>query len=309
MMSLGAKITGTIIKLYTYKYRKNHLSLSRSVKYKKKKYVPPKGFCFEVKEVGGTKIEILSPPAPNENYAVVHFHGGGSTQKMNSMYRKVAEKLSKLSNAQVYSIDYKIGEELVYPSVHDECYEAYLNLISTILKGKKIIAIGDSFGANVLLSICLRLRDKQFCLPDAIISVSCCIDLAATGSSYEKNCHRDPLYSLPKNQSFKEHEKDIRRIIKYIGDTSPYDRLLSPAYAEYEGFPPMLIQCGEAETSESDNDILYEKALNSGVNVKMTKYYGMWHDFQYLTPFLKESKQAWREIGEFINFVMKELMP
>ncbi len=62
---------------------------------------------------------------------------------------------------------------------------------------------------------------------------------------------------------------------------------------------------GEAETSESDNDILYEKALKSGVKVKMTKYYGMWHDFQYLTPFLKESKQAWYEIGEFLNTIIQ----
>ncbi len=306
MMSLGAKITGALIRIYTYKYRKNHLSLSCSVKFKNKKYTPPKGFDFEVKEFCGTKAEVLSPKMPNGRYAVVHFHGGGSTQRMNSMYRRVAEKLSKYSNACVYSIDYKTGEDLVYPSVHDECYFAYVNLIATVLKDKKIIAIGDSFGANVLLSICLRLQEKYMPLPDAIISVSCCIDLAATGSSYEKNCYRDPLYSLPKNQSFMEHEKDVRRKIKYIGDTSPYDKYLSPAYAEFYSLPTMLIQCGEAETSESDNDILYEKALKSGANVKMTKYYGMWHDFQYLTPFLKESKRAWREIGEFLNFIMKE---
>lgn len=304
MMSLGAKITSWFIRLYTYKYRKNHLSLSRSVKFKNKKYIPLKGYIFEIKEIGSSKFEILSPNKPNEDYVIVHFHGGGSTQKMNSMYRKVAEKLCKLSNAKVYSIDYETGENLVYPSVHDECYKAYVDLISTILKDKKIIAVGDSFGANIILSTCLRLRDNNLPLPEAIVSVSCCIDLAATGSSYEKNCHRDPLYSLPKNQSFKEHEKDIRRIIKYIGNTSPYDKYLSPAYAEFDGFPPILIQCGEAETSESDNDMLYEKALKCGVKTKMTKYYGMWHGFQYLTPFLKESKQAWQEIGEFIHSIM-----
>ncbi|MDE6967423.1 MAG: alpha/beta hydrolase [Clostridia bacterium] len=305
MMSIGAKITSSIIRLYTYKYRKNHLSLSRSVKFKNKKYNPPKGFSFEIKEICGSKFEILSPNNPNETFSIVHFHGGGSTQKMNSMYRKVAERLSKLSNADVYSIDYKTGENLVYPSLHDECYTAYGGLISTILKGKKIIAVGDSFGANIILSTCLKLRDKNLPLPEAIVSISCCIDLAATGSSYEKNCYRDPLYSLPKNQSFKEHEKDIRRIIKYVGNTSPYDKFLSPAYAEFDGFPQVLIQCGEAETSESDNDILYEKLLKCGIKAKMTKYYGMWHDFQYITPFLKESKQAWHEISEFILSIMQ----
>lgn len=304
MMSFGSKITSWIIRLYTYKYRKNHLSLSRSVKFKNKKYNAPKGYSFEIKEIVNSKFEILSPNKPNEDYAIVHFHGGGSTQKMNSMYRKATEKLCKLSNAKVYSIDYKTGENLIYPSVHNECYTAYVDLISTILKDKKIIMVGDSFGANIILSTCLRLRDKNLPMPKAIVSISCCIDLAATGSSYEKNCHRDPLYSLPKNQSFKEHEKDIRRIIKYIGNTSPYDKYLSPAYAEFDGFPPILIQCGEAETSESDNDMLYEKALKCGVKAKLTKYYGMWHDFQYLTPFLKESKKAWQEIGEFIHSIM-----
>ena len=67
----------------------------------------------------------------------------------------------------------------------------------------------------------------------------------------------------------------------------------------------MFIQFGEDETSESDNDILYEKALKSGVKVKLTKYYGMWHDFQYITPFLKESKRAWREIGEFLKSIIE----
>ena len=206
MMSFGSKITSWIIRLYTYKYRKNHLSLSRSVKFKNKKYNAPKGYSFEIKEIVNSKFEILSPNKPNEDYAIVHFHGGGSTQKMNSMYRKATEKLCKLSNAKVYSIDYKTGENLVYPSVHNECYTAYVDLISTILKDKKIIMVGDSFGANIILSTCLRLRDKNLPMPKAIVSISCCIDLAATGSSYEKNCHRDPLYSLPKNQSFKEHK-------------------------------------------------------------------------------------------------------
>lgn len=51
MMSFGAKITSWIIRLYTYKNRKNHLSLSRSVKFKNKKYNPPKGYSFEIKEI------------------------------------------------------------------------------------------------------------------------------------------------------------------------------------------------------------------------------------------------------------------
>ena len=300
MTSLGAKITRAILRGYTYSYRKSHKSLSRTIKFKNKQYIAPKGCKFEVKEVCGTNIEILSPNEPNGNYAIAQFHGGGHTQAMNGMYRKVAKRLCKISGCTVYSIDYKAGSELVYPSVHNECYSAYVGLHDGLLKDKRIIAIGDSFGANLMLSTCLKLRDTNMPLPCALISISCYIDLASTGNSYKKNCYRDPLYALPKNQKFEDNEKYVRRISPYCGITSYYDELLSPAYAEYHGFPDMLIQCGDLETSESDSDMLFEKAHNACVNAKLTKYHGMWHDFQYMTPFLKESRLAWKEINSFI---------
>lgn len=305
MSSIGAKITAAILRLYTYSYRKNHKSLSRSFRFKYKPYRPPKTFGYEVIRVCGTDIEILRPFKPDCRYAIVHFHGGGHTQPMNSMYRKVAERLCKISGCAVYSIDYKTADGLVYPSVHNECFSAYVGLREGLLKGLRVIAVGDSFGANLMLSACLRLRDNGLSLPCAIISVSCYIDLAASGKSYEDNCYKDPLYALPKNQKYEENQAFIRRITPYCGQTSPYNEYLSPAYADYEGFPYMLIQCGQSETSSSDSDMLYERAVNAGVNAKLTKYKDMWHDFQYLTPFLKESKTAWDEIGKFISDIVE----
>ncbi len=41
-----------------------------------------------------------------------------------------------------------------------------------------------------------------------------------------------------------------------------------------------------------------EKNNNS---VMLTIYEGLFHDFQYFAPFLKESKQAWNEITNFIK--------
>ncbi|MDE6189622.1 MAG: alpha/beta hydrolase [Clostridia bacterium] len=248
----------------------------------------------------------MSPIKPNNRFAIAHFHGGGHTQAMNGTYRKVAERFCKISGCSVFSIDYKTGNELVYPSVHNECFSAYIGLLSERLKSKRIIAVGDSFGANLTLSTCLKLRDRNIPLPNALICISSYIDLAATGNSYKKNCYRDPLYGLTRKLKFEYNEKFIRRITPYCGQTSYYNTLLSPAYAEFQDFPETLIQCGDLETSESDSDTLYEKMLNAGVKVKLTKYNGMWHDFQYLAPFLKESKMAWKEIEQFIDSVMRK---
>lgn len=114
---------------------------------------------------------------------------------MNNLYRKIAHKLCKISGCNVYSIDYKTGADLTYPSLHDECFNAYVKLLDSL---GDVIAVGDSFGANLLLSTCLRLRDKNIRLPKAIICISCYIDLAASGESYRKNCYADPSYCLPR---------------------------------------------------------------------------------------------------------------
>lgn len=301
MISLGARLVRAAIRLYTYPYRKSHSSLSRSVKLDTKPYKPKRGLHGCEISANGTRVQIISPERPqNANGAIVQFHGGGHTQPLNKIHAKAAARLAELTRLPVYSIDYKTGDELVYPSVHDECFAAFAYLLNGALKDKRVVAVGDSFGANLLLSACLRLRDGGSALPCAIVCASCYIDLAATGSSYEKNCRTDPMYGLPKNQAFTPNEKALRRTTPYCGDSSPFEPYLSPAFAEYSDFPKMLIQCGTTETSESDNDMLYEKARRAGVDVTLAKYDGMWHDFQYFTPFIKESKAAWKETSEFI---------
>src|SRR5699024_12592700 len=115
-----------------------------------------------------------------------------------------------------------------------------------------------------------------------------CIDMAASGSSDKENCYRDPLYAMPKRYSFEKYEKNIRRISPYCASTPLTDPYLSPAYADFEGFPKTLIQCGGLETSLSDSQMLYAGLLQKGCSAKLHIFNGMWHDFMYMFPWLKE---------------------
>ena len=300
MISLGARLVKTVLRIATFRYRKNHVSLSRNIKLRSKPYTPPKDFDYKTKIYGGIKTEILSHKNCRGEKIILHIHGGGAAMCMNTMYRKTAQRYAETGYA-VYSIDYNAGKEKVHPSLLNECLSAYEGMIKSGIEPQRIIMVGDSMGANLALALCLKLRDKCEKLPCAIAAVSPFIDLTASGDSYRKNCYSDPLYSLPKNQSFEENEKFIRRKTPYCGISDPKDPYLSPAFGDYSGFPPMLIQCGDCETSESDSDMLYEKAKRTGVIVTLTKYEGMFHDFQYFAPFLKESKNAWNEIYSFIK--------
>lgn len=302
MISLGARAVKAVLRIVTYRYRKNHMSLSRNVKLSSKPYTPPKDYNYKTEICGGIRTEIFSHKNCRKEKIILHIHGGGAAMGMNTMYRKAAQRYAS-TGYPVYSIDYNAGKEKVHPSLLNECLSAYEDVIKSGIKPHMIIMVGDSMGANLALALCLKLRDRGEELPAAVVAVSPFIDLTASGDSYRKNCYTDPLYSLPKNQSFEENEKYIRRKTPYCGTSDPKDPYLSPAFGDYTDFPPMLIQCGDCETSESDSDMLYERAKRAGVKVTLIKYEGMFHDFQYFAPFLKESKEAWNEIYSFIKRV------
>lgn len=304
MISLGAHIVKAVLRLYTYPYRKRHASLSRSLKMIAKPYHVPDGFSWTVLEKGGGKAEILVPPAAAEGEAVVHFHGGGHTVGMNAMYRKVAERYARGTGRTVISVDYRTGKDLTHPALLADCFQTVMALKEAKKLPRKWVAAGDSMGANLLLAVCLKLRDCGEALPSAIVCVSPFVDLAATGESYRKNAYADPLYGLPKYQKFSENEKFVRRKTPYIGEADPKDPYLSPAYADFTGFPPLLIQCGGCETSASDADMLAVRARDAGCDVALHVYDGLFHDFQYLFPFLRESRRAWREIFLFFRLYL-----
>ena len=299
MISLCAAIVRAAIRIYTYSYRKRFASLSRSIALKNSSYKPPKGFTFTKEVYGGVQVEKLAPQKTAKGI-VLQFHGGGHTASMNDMYRKAAERLAANCDCVVYSIDYRPDAELTYPALHDACYAAYAALCKSVLSNGDFVAVGDSFGANLLLSACLRAREDDLPLPSALICLCAYIDMAASGDSYRKNCYKDPLYAMPKRCNFKEHGKQMRRISPYCGNTPLTDPYLSPAYADFRAFPRTLIQCGGLENSLSDNQMLYDGLIASGCFAKLHVFDGMWHDFMYMFPRLKESRLAWREIYEFI---------
>ena len=300
MISFLGKITKTAIRIYTYPYRKNHLSLSRSIKFKQTPYVAPKGYEYKVHCYNGVKVEIISKKNCDENAVILHLHGGGCTTPMTNMYRNIAKKYCDISSLSVVSIDYNAGVNKVHPALLDDWYNAYIAMLENVLKGKNVIMVGDSNGANLMFGLCFRLRDNGYPLPIGHVVISPFVDFSASGDSYRKNCYKDPMYSLPKYQKFEDWETEIRRFSPYCGDTNKKDPYLSPAFGSFEGFSNILIQVGSVETSESDSDMLYEKARKANVPVVLQKYCGMFHDFQYFCPFLRESKMAWKEIQKFI---------
>lgn len=92
MISLGARAVKGVLRIATYRYRKNHMSLSRNVKIKDMPYTPPIDFDYKTEIFGGVKTEILSVKNCCKDKIILHIHGGGAALGMNTMYRKVVQR-------------------------------------------------------------------------------------------------------------------------------------------------------------------------------------------------------------------------
>lgn len=295
-MSVSAELTSVLLRAYTYRYRKAHASLSRSVKLKSATRAPS-GTLLSSYPFAGITCKVLTPKKTAFNPPLLFVHGGGATQPLSRAYMSFAAKLSIMLSAEVFMPDYPPDPGATYPSLHDKIYEFYAEFQAAT---PVFNACGDSYGANFLISSIFRARAKNLRLPEKAAIVSPFIDMSVSGNSYRLNAYRDPMYGLIKKQSLEENEKFLRRRPVYIGHWNASDPDLSPVFGNFSDFPPALIQVGEYETSLSDSEALSARLTEAGVKHTLSIYRKLWHDFQIFTPFIPESKVALREIADFM---------
>ena len=302
MTSFLGVIVKAAIRLYTFKYRRKQASLSYNIKVKPRSYKCPERFDHTIKEFNGIKVEMLVPKGYDGDKMILHFHGGGAVMDMSSLcYRKIAEKYADLTGRAVYTVDYAAGREKVHPSLLNECFSAYEGILASGIKPENTVAVGDSMGANLMLATCLKARDNGLPLPAALVPICGFLDCTSKGDSYFTNAHKDPMYALPFYMSAKKYADRLRRVPPYAGNSDLKDPYLSPAYGDFAGFSPTLIICGAIEVDESDSAALYAAMKRDNTDAEYKKYEGMFHDFLYVAPFLKESKEAWGDVADFIK--------
>ncbi|MEG0813882.1 MAG: alpha/beta hydrolase [Clostridium sp.] len=257
----------------------------------------PSGYLYELIPTDHFTMEYLRPENAVTGRVVLQLHGGGYIGPMKNIYRRFAVKYSKLSyGADVLSPDYRVAPEHPFPAALDDVVAAY----QWLLEEKKyrpdhIVVAGDSAGGSLTLALCLYLKDHNIPLPAGIITMSPWTDVTLSGESYHTNYEIDPLFGNSKENMLYQ--------CSYIGDADVKNPYLSPLFGNYTNFPPMLMQVGSYEVLLSDTQSVAKKARQAGVKVRMSVYEGMFHVFQMCLNLIPESRDAWEEVGEFLQII------
>ena len=264
----------------------------------------PDGYILQKVPLKNCKAELLRKEGAASHKAVLLLHGGAYLLQLNNIYRDMAVTYSEMTGgADVFCLDYRLAPEHVFPAALEDALEGWQWLLARGYKARDILVAGDSAGGNLTLALALKLRDQGKDLPGALVCMSPWTDMIGSGKSHTANMDKDPIFGgnpeyMPPANGVLPAVRPL--ILAYVGKTDPRNPYLSPVFATYEKFPPMLIQVGTAEILESDSEIVYQKAAAAGVDATLTRYYGMFHVFQILGDALPESANAWEEVRQFI---------
>lgn len=254
------------------------------------------GWEKQMLKAGEADLERYDYPAAKTNRILLQLHGGAYVQKLDDLYRITALTQGKLIGARtVYSLDYRVAPEAVYPVVLEEALAAYRGILASGARPSDIIVVGDSAGGNLALELALALKEKGLPQPAALILQSPWTDMGTSRVSRVTNFKKDLI--LGEGTPFSGPVVEAA----YAGKLPVDDPRLSPVNADLRGLPPMLIQAGSYEVFLSEIEDLARKAGEAGVLTTLTVYPGMSHDFALCLPELQESIDSLKEIRDFVN--------
>ena len=264
-------------------------------------FAVPDKWTYEKFSINGVKVERLANPKQKKSARVaLQLHGGGYIGGLSDWYRDLAVKQAVLTDArEIFMVDYRLAPENLYPAALDDAAQVYQELLKRGIDSKNIIVFGDSAGGNLALELAIYLKENNLPQPAMLILNSPWTTLETNLPSRTENFDRD--FALGKINPRMNGEVANP---SYGGQIPLNDPRLSPIHADLKNLPPMLIQIGGYELFVDEGIELLKRATADELDVTLSVYQGMPHDFAMLIPELDDSIKSFAEIKNFVNLHM-----
>lgn len=255
----------------------------------------PEGLQVSHRTFGGVAAEHLcvGTPAPEAPVLFVA-HGGGFVMGSPRVYRAYAGAMAKAVGGYAVVPDYRLAPEHPFPAQREDLAASYLGLIASGVSPGRVVFVGDSAGAALVLATLVVLRERCAPAPAGAVAVSGFFDLALGSPSVVDNRDRDPLLT----------EAALSGMVgAYTQGKDAAAPDVSPVHADLQGLPPLLLQSGELELIRDDSRRLADRATAAGLRASVSEYAGMFHLWPIFWRDLPEAMSALAELANFVDQV------
>jgi acetyl esterase/lipase len=255
----------------------------------------------------GVPAEWVMAPGVDTTRRVLYIHGGAFTMGSSKSHRPITSQWSRLANAAVLAIDYRLMPENSRIAGIEDCRSAYQWILANGPNGNEdltsLFVSGDSAGGNLTLSLIAWVRDKGLRAPNGAVALSPQTDNTISSPSMKANVKTDRMLG----PIFGKLTGVPTVVLLWFGflntRINPSDSIVSPLFGNLAGLPPVLIQASSTEMLVDDAKRYVNKAQQQGSPVKLQLWDDMVHVWQIFHPDLAEAKQAFDEIEKFVEEV------
>ncbi len=236
---------------------------------------------------------------------ILFVHGGAFIMGSPKGHRQFTDQLSKLANAAVLSVDYRMMPEHSRMKSVLDTQQAYHWMIEQGPSGYQeasfVLVAGDSAGGNLalMLSSWSKLGAKR--RPDGVIGFSPSTDMTLSSPTIKRNRDTDKLLGKGLGALSKFPKALKAWVGLFFMRVRPSNKLVSPIYDDLSDLPPTLIHASSSEMLLGDAMRYTNKARAQGSNVTLQVWKNQVHDWHLFNMHKGSANQAWDEVRKFID--------
>lgn len=243
-------------------------------------------------DLGGLPAEQVVAGDTDPGKLVLYFHGGGYFMCSPAVHRPITWRIARAARCPVLAVDYRMAPDHAFPAWIDDGIAAWRWVLASGHDPAKVVFGGDSAGGNLVLAVLQQARAEGLPMPGAAFLLSPWTDLSCSGASLEGNRRRDPMFATP----------GVRALAGFLTQGhDPKNPLLSPLFADFRGFPPLLVHACSTELLRDDSRRLVVRAREAGVTVEYKEWHRLPHVFHLFAGLIPESALALRKIGDYVR--------
>jgi epsilon-lactone hydrolase len=195
-------------------------------------------------EAGGVPAEWSIIPGSDPSRVLMFFHGGGYCSGSIVSHRRMVTEAGRAAKIRTLAVAYRLAPEHPFPAAFDDALSAWGFLRAQGIAAQHIAVGGDSAGGGLTIALINRLREQGEDPPGCAWLCSPWTDLTMSGATLATKDAVDPLIH-------KGYLEELAAAYVPAG-MDRKDPRISPLFSDLEGFPPVLIQVGSAETLLAD---------------------------------------------------------
>jgi acetyl esterase/lipase len=236
----------------------------------------------ERKTMAGVPVALVTPAQHSPHAAgrlLINVHSGAFIRGKESITEAI--QIAHRTGLPVLAIDYRLAPEHPYPAAVDDTISVYRELLKTY-QPSHLALFGSSAGAVLTAQASVRARQLGLPLPAALGFFSGTADFSRPGET-------EAFFSMGGLAPFVAPVAVQAQA--YLADNSLTDPVMSPLFADLEGFPPTLLMTGTRDFFLSSTANFHRALLRAGVPAKLVVFDAMPHE-HWTQPGLPETGEA-----------------